>query len=76
MALFVARLTPSVTEPVIREAFEQFGKLTRVTMRGTFAFVEFENRECADRAIEGLNGLRLSILFHSFLSSTNPFISR
>jgi RNA recognition motif-containing protein len=62
--LFVGNLSYSTGEAELRQAFEPFGAIrsaTVITDRMTgqprgFAFVEYENPEDAERAIEELNG--------------------
>ena len=62
--LFVGNLSYSTGEAELRQAFEPFGSLRSVTIitdrmtgqpRG-FGFVEFENADEAQRAIESLDG--------------------
>jgi cold-inducible RNA-binding protein len=62
--LFVGNLSYSTGEAELRQAFEPFGSLRSVTIitdrmtgqpRG-FGFVEFENADDAQRAIESLDG--------------------
>jgi len=62
--IFVGNLDFGATEESIRELFEQFGTVDRVSLvrdrdtgqpRG-FAFVEMTDSDQAERAIAGLNG--------------------
>jgi len=62
--LYVGNLSYSTGEAQLRQAFEPFGKLTSVSIitdrmtgqpRG-FGFVEYENAEDAQRAVDSLNG--------------------
>jgi polyadenylate-binding protein len=64
--LYVKHLPDDITEEKLREAFEPFGKITSCALmkdangilRG-FAFVCFEDRECATAAMRALNGQSL-----------------
>lgn len=62
--IFVGNLDFAATDSSVRALFERYGTVDRVNLvtdrdtgrsRG-FAFVEMNNTEEADRAIEGLNG--------------------
>jgi len=53
--LFVANLAAKVTREDIEEKFGEFGKITDIRIkdaRDVFAFVEFENQDSADNALE------------------------
>lgn len=65
--IFVGNLNYSASEDELRQMFEQFGTVDRVSLitdrdtgrpRG-FGFVEMPNDEEGDRAIEELNGVEL-----------------
>lgn len=65
--IFVGNLNYSASEDELRQLFEQFGTVERVSLitdrdtgrpRG-FGFVEMPNDEEGDRAIEELNGVEL-----------------
>ena len=65
--IFVGNLNYAATEDELRQLFEQFGAVDRVSLitdrdtgrpRG-FGFVEMPNDEEGDRAIEELNGVEL-----------------
>ncbi len=65
--IFVGNLNYSATDDELRQLFEQFGAVDRVSLitdrdtgrpRG-FGFVEMPNDEEGDRAIEELNGVEL-----------------
>lgn len=65
--IFVGNLNYAATEDEVRQLFEQFGTVDRVSLitdrdtgrpRG-FGFVEMPNDEEGDRAIEELNGVDL-----------------
>lgn len=65
--IFVGNLNYSATEDELRQLFEQFGAVDRVSLitdrdtgrpRG-FGFVEMPNDEEGDRAIEELNGVEM-----------------
>ncbi|XP_028296310.1 heterogeneous nuclear ribonucleoprotein Q-like isoform X2 [Gouania willdenowi] len=54
--LFVRNLANSVTEESLEKAFGQFGTLERVKKLKDYAFVHFEQREGAVKAMEEMNG--------------------
>jgi RNA recognition motif-containing protein len=62
--IYVGNLSWSTTEEVLRETFEQYGEVLSariITDRDTgrsrgFGFVEMEDEDEANAAIEGLNG--------------------
>jgi RNA recognition motif-containing protein len=64
MKIYVGNLPYSVTDDVLRQAFEEFGSVDSVDIikdRYTgeskgFGFVEMADRDEAQKAIEGLNG--------------------
>eukprot|EP01130_Rhizamoeba_saxonica_P011742 TRINITY_DN4883_c0_g1_i1.p1 TRINITY_DN4883_c0_g1~~TRINITY_DN4883_c0_g1_i1.p1 ORF type:complete len:155 (+),score=36.89 TRINITY_DN4883_c0_g1_i1:30-467(+) len=55
MALFVGRISSRIRERDLEELFEPFGKLTRNDVKGTFAFVTFEDERDAQDAIDKLD---------------------
>jgi len=80
--LFVKNLKPDVTEEAVKDAFQQFGKVTSVSCKdpvnsegkkfGRFAFISFENVDDAKRVqVEGLVNQQIKDLF---LDST-PYIN-
>uniref|UniRef100_T1IVI9 RRM domain-containing protein n=1 Tax=Strigamia maritima TaxID=126957 RepID=T1IVI9_STRMM len=54
--LYVRNLTSEVTEEKLKESFEFFGKVERVKKIKDYAFVHFEERDHALKAMEDLNG--------------------
>ena len=65
--IFVGNLNYSASEDEVRQLFEQYGAVDRVSLitdrdtgrpRG-FGFVEMSNDEEADQAIEALNGVEM-----------------
>ncbi|XP_076129481.1 heterogeneous nuclear ribonucleoprotein Q-like isoform X2 [Alosa pseudoharengus] len=57
--LFVRNLANSVTEEILEKAFSQFGKLERVKKLKDYAFVHFEERDGAVKALAEMNGKEL-----------------
>ena len=51
--LYVRNLTANATEEKLREAFEEYGKVERVKKIKDYAFVHFDERENALKALEG-----------------------
>jgi len=66
--IYVGNISYSATEENIKELFEQYGKVNsakividRYTQRSKgFGFVEMENENEADEAINAINGFELS----------------
>uniref|UniRef100_A0AAR2KFQ8 RRM domain-containing protein n=1 Tax=Pygocentrus nattereri TaxID=42514 RepID=A0AAR2KFQ8_PYGNA len=54
--LFVRNLANSVTEEILEKAFSQFGKLERVKKLKDYAFIHFDERDGAVKALEEMNG--------------------
>uniref|UniRef100_A0A8B9KLF8 Synaptotagmin binding, cytoplasmic RNA interacting protein n=1 Tax=Astyanax mexicanus TaxID=7994 RepID=A0A8B9KLF8_ASTMX len=54
--LFVRNLANSVTEEILEKSFGQFGKLERVKKLKDYAFIHFDERDGAVKALEELNG--------------------
>ncbi|XP_014219780.1 heterogeneous nuclear ribonucleoprotein R [Copidosoma floridanum] len=54
--LYVRNLTQDCTEEKLKECFEQYGKIERVKKIKDYAFVHFEDRDCAVKAMREVNG--------------------
>ncbi|TNN80155.1 Heterogeneous nuclear ribonucleoprotein Q [Liparis tanakae] len=54
--LFVRNLASTVTEEILEKTFSQFGKLERVKKLKDYAFIHFEERDGAVKALADLNG--------------------
>ncbi|XP_063040237.1 heterogeneous nuclear ribonucleoprotein R-like isoform X2 [Engraulis encrasicolus] len=54
--LFVRKLATAVTEELLEKTFSEFGKLERVKKLKDYAFVHFEDRDAAVKAMEEMNG--------------------
>ncbi|XP_016113077.1 heterogeneous nuclear ribonucleoprotein R-like [Sinocyclocheilus grahami] len=57
--LFVRKLATPVTEELLENTFSQFGKLERVKKLKDYAFVHFEERDAAVKAMQEMNGKEL-----------------
>ncbi|XP_030645888.1 synaptotagmin binding, cytoplasmic RNA interacting protein, like isoform X2 [Chanos chanos] len=57
--LFVRNLASTVTEELLEKTFSQFGKLERVKKLKDYAFIHFEDRESAVKALSDMNGKEL-----------------
>ncbi|XP_076155642.1 heterogeneous nuclear ribonucleoprotein Q-like isoform X3 [Alosa pseudoharengus] len=57
--LFVRNLASTVTEDILEKTFTQFGKLERVKKLKDYAFIHFEEREGAVKALADMNGKEL-----------------
>ncbi|XP_016119580.1 heterogeneous nuclear ribonucleoprotein Q-like [Sinocyclocheilus grahami] len=54
--LFVRNLANSVTEEILEKAFGQFGKLERVKKLKDYAFIHYDERDGAVKALAEMNG--------------------
>uniref|UniRef100_A0A4W3IE48 Synaptotagmin binding, cytoplasmic RNA interacting protein n=1 Tax=Callorhinchus milii TaxID=7868 RepID=A0A4W3IE48_CALMI len=54
--LFVRNLGNSVTEEILEKTFSQFGKLERVKKLKDYAFIHFDERDGAVKAMSEMNG--------------------
>ncbi|KAJ8270815.1 hypothetical protein GJAV_G00119590 [Gymnothorax javanicus] len=54
--LFVRNLASTVTEEILEKTFTQFGKLERVKKLKDYAFIHFDEREGAVKALAEMNG--------------------
>jgi RNA recognition motif-containing protein len=54
--VYVAGISRSVIAEDLREAFEKFGPIRDVFMKGKYAFIEYESPKDAAAAIEDMNG--------------------
>nr|XP_046153965.1 heterogeneous nuclear ribonucleoprotein Q-like isoform X4 [Oncorhynchus gorbuscha] len=54
--LFVRNLANNVTEEILEKSFGQFGKLERVKKLKDYAFVHFDERDAAVKALAQMNG--------------------
>uniref|UniRef100_A0AAQ5Z519 RRM domain-containing protein n=1 Tax=Amphiprion ocellaris TaxID=80972 RepID=A0AAQ5Z519_AMPOC len=57
--LFVRNLANGVTEEILEKSFSQFGNLERVKKLKDYAFIHFEERDGAVKALEEMNGKEL-----------------
>lgn len=57
--LYVRNLTQDTTEEKLKEAFEQHGKIERVKKIKDYAFIHYEDRDCAVVAMNNLDGKEL-----------------
>uniref|UniRef100_A0A8D0AK60 Synaptotagmin binding, cytoplasmic RNA interacting protein n=1 Tax=Sander lucioperca TaxID=283035 RepID=A0A8D0AK60_SANLU len=57
--LFVRNLANGVTEEILETSFSEFGKLERVKKLKDYAFIHFEERDGAVKALEEMNGKEL-----------------
>ncbi|XP_057662364.1 heterogeneous nuclear ribonucleoprotein Q isoform X5 [Diorhabda carinulata] len=57
--LYVRNLTQEISEEKLKEEFEQFGKVERVKKIKDYAFIHFEDRDNAVKAMEALDSKEL-----------------
>ncbi len=61
--LYVKNLSAEVTEEEVQQLFEQYGKLERVRKMKDYAFVHFEQRDDAVKAMEEQQAKVINIYF-------------
>ncbi|KAL0832308.1 hypothetical protein ABMA28_001747 [Loxostege sticticalis] len=54
--LYVRNLTQEITEEALKEEFERYGTVERVKKIKDYAFVHFDDRDCAVKAMQELDG--------------------
>ncbi|XP_037867342.1 heterogeneous nuclear ribonucleoprotein Q isoform X4 [Bombyx mori] len=54
--LYVRNLTQDITEEALKEEFEHYGNVERVKKIKDYAFVHFDDRDCAVKAMQELDG--------------------
>ncbi|XP_050680174.1 heterogeneous nuclear ribonucleoprotein R isoform X3 [Leptidea sinapis] len=54
--LYVRNLTQDITEEALKEEFERYGTVERVKKIKDYAFVHFEDRDCAVKAMQEVDG--------------------
>ncbi|XP_059058668.1 heterogeneous nuclear ribonucleoprotein Q isoform X4 [Achroia grisella] len=54
--LYVRNLTQDITEEALKEEFENFGTVERVKKIKDYAFVHFDDRDCAVKAMQEIDG--------------------
>ena len=52
----MAGLSHRISPEDLREAFEKFGAIRDIVIKGKYAFIDFEQARDAKAAIEGLDG--------------------
>lgn len=57
--LYVRNLTQDISEEKLKDSFENFGKVERVKKIKDYAFIHFEDRDNAVKAMEGLDGIEM-----------------
>ncbi len=57
--IFVGKLSDRTTDSSLRQAFEEYGDVKSVEIKGTYAFVYFDQAQQAQLAIERMNGKEL-----------------
>eukprot|EP00126_Sphaerothecum_destruens_P011749 Sdes_comp20954_c0_seq3m18672 len=59
MALFIGRLGRDTRPRDLEDVFYRYGKITRCDVKGTYGFIEFEDKRDAEDAIEREHGRNL-----------------
>jgi arginine/serine-rich splicing factor 7 len=54
--VYVAKLHHRTKESDLQEAFSKFGKIKDLSIKHTYAFINFEDHTAADNAIKEMNG--------------------
>ncbi|KAJ2245414.1 hypothetical protein GGI13_005837 [Coemansia sp. RSA 455] len=55
MTLFVGHLIERINEEALRELFSSFGTIANIDRKGTYAFIDLNNKEAAQRAAQELD---------------------
>jgi len=58
MSLFVFSISRNVREEELEEAFSKYGKC-RVSLKGSYAFVDYDEEKSAEDALENMNGVNM-----------------
>ncbi|KAL4716281.1 hypothetical protein ACJJTC_014761 [Scirpophaga incertulas] len=58
--LYVRNLTQEITEEALKEEFERYGTVERVKKIKDYAFVHFDDRDCAVKAMQELDGKEMA----------------
>ena len=53
--VYVSNMKPSTDERALSEMFMRFGDITQITHKGSYAFVEFADAQCALEAIKEMS---------------------
>lgn len=54
--IFIARLHPRVTERDLKSKFEKYGDVRDVVLKKGYAFLNYEDPDCCEKAVEKMNG--------------------
>ncbi|KAJ2330701.1 hypothetical protein GGH92_009458 [Coemansia sp. RSA 2673] len=55
MTLFVGHLIERINEEALWELFSSFGTIANIDRKGTYAFIDLNNKEAAQRAAQALD---------------------
>ena len=54
--VYIAKLSRNTTENDVRSAFSKFGEVKTLVLKHSYAFVDFDSNEAAEKAIKEMNG--------------------
>ncbi len=54
--VYVAKLSRRTREEDLKDSFSKFGRIKNITLKQSYAFIDFEDHESAVGAVEGMNG--------------------
>ena len=53
--IFIGELARGVTPEDLRDEFREFGRIKDLSFKGRYAFIEYEERTAAEKAIEAMD---------------------
>lgn len=56
MALFIGKVSPSLTSETLRSLFAEYGNVIRVDLRKSHAFITYDSMSSAEKAMVALKG--------------------
>lgn len=54
--IYIAKLHKRTREEDLKEAFSKFGTIKDIVLKHTYAFIDFEDHEAANRAVKEMDG--------------------
>ena len=54
--IYIAKLSRNTNESDVRDAFSKYGQIKSLVLKHSYAFVDFDEHEAAERAVKDMNG--------------------
>ncbi|CAD8141996.1 unnamed protein product [Paramecium pentaurelia] len=70
--IYVGRLGQKITREDLQKEFQRYGKIKDIDLRSTHAFIEFEGRDDAKKAISQMDGKRIGGDHNRHLGANGP----